>query len=141
MVIGDYHESGMRLTVTRFTESRADEKENRRLLRRRRRPGTEIIDWEMGRENWVKETGRYKRFLVLQIFSSFTFVVQNKLKFLFLWVDKIMEIFVYFYYFSYIDFQKFWKRNVELLDDFILLSYFILLITYIPYLIKLIIYS
>lgn len=51
MVIGDYHESGMRLTVTRFTESRADEKENRRLLRRRRRPGTEIIDWEMGREN------------------------------------------------------------------------------------------
>lgn len=52
MVIGDCHESGTRLTVTRFTESRADEKENRRLLlRRRRRPGTEIIDWEMGREN------------------------------------------------------------------------------------------
>ena len=48
MVIGGCHESGTRLTVTRFTESRADEKENRRL---RRCPGTEIIDWEMGREN------------------------------------------------------------------------------------------
>lgn len=48
MVIGGCHESGTRLTVTRFTESRADEKENRRL---RRYPGTEIIDWEMGREN------------------------------------------------------------------------------------------